>query len=74
MCLEQKNLSEEIIKKNKYKYYEFNKQKFLNEVLNQNVWFEGKQVAEILGYIAALAIPKETGNNLPSVSDENFSL
>lgn len=50
------------------------KQKFLNEVLNQNVWFEGKQVAEILGYIAALAIPKETGNNPPSVSDENFSL
>ena len=50
------------------------KQKFLNEVLNQNVWFKGKQVAEILGYIAALAIPKETGNNLPSVSDENFSL
>lgn len=49
------------------------KQKFLNEVLNQNVWFEGKQVAEILGYIA-LAIPKETGNNLPSASDENFSL
>lgn len=45
------------------------KQKFLNEVLNQNVWFEGKQVAEILGYIAALAIPKETGNNLPSVSE-----
>lgn len=50
------------------------KQKFLNEVLNQNVWFEGKQVAEILGFIAALAIPKETGNNLPSVSYENFSL
>lgn len=50
------------------------KQKFLNEVLNQNVWFEGKQVAEILGYIAALAIPKETGNNLPSVSGENLSL
>lgn len=50
------------------------KQKFLNEVLNQNVWFKGKQVAEILGYIAALAIPKETGNNLPSVSDEDFSL